>query len=306
MEFGICNCKFLSVDQIKEEQSENYVSFDRVSPLPPNKKDFLPTSINPDVPHWSIPGALAYVFISILAIIVLPNLAFIIYAVANAVPVSEWKDLVSNPYAILAAISATLPAHLLTLLAGWVLVTRNGRQPFFETLGWQWKNFGIWMCLLTTISLYAVALSIAALLGQQENELTRILSSSRAAVYVIALIATLTAPLVEEVVYRGVLYPAFRVKLGAPLSIFLVTFVFSLIHVPQYLPNYGTIIAITILSLTLTVIRAKTESLLPCVVIHTIFNGITSVLLIAEPFLPKTLAPDASKISSFLQLCLLQ
>jgi membrane protease YdiL (CAAX protease family) len=294
------------VNPIEEQQREDYVPLKMVAPLALDDRDFLPTTINPDAPHWNILSALGFVVISILAIVIFPNLAFICYALANAIPASEWKDLINNPNAILAAVLTTLPAHLLTILAGWILVTRNGRQPFFQTLGWRWKGFGFWACLFTTIGLYGVALLIAASFGEQENELTRILKSSRTVVYVVAFVATFTAPLVEEVVYRGVLYSAFRVKLSEPLAIFLVTLVFALIHVPQYLPNYGTIIVITILSLTLTLVRAKTGSLLPCVVIHTIFNGITSLLLIASPFLPKTLAPDEPTTGAILHLILLQ
>jgi membrane protease YdiL (CAAX protease family) len=290
------------VNPTEEKQRENYVSFKQSSPFTPNSRDLLPDTINPDSPHWNILGALGFVVVSILAIFIFPNLAFIAYALANSIPPSEWANLVNDPNAILAAVLTTLPAHLLTILAGWALVTRVRRQPFFQTLGWRWNGFGFWTCLLVTIGLYLVALLIAKSFGDQENELTRILKSSRAAVYVVAFVATFTAPLIEEVVYRGVLYPAFRVKLGAPLAVFLVTLVFALIHVPQYLPNYGTIIVITILSLTLTLIRAKTGSLLPCVVIHTIFNGITSLLLVAEPFLPKTLAPDEPTTGALLRM----
>ena len=294
------------MNSIEEQPRENYVSFDQASLLPPgdsNRQSLLPTVNNPDAPHWSVLTALGFVLVSILAIIIFPNLAFIGYALAKGVPTSEWKDLVSDPNAILAAVSMTLPAHLLTLLAGWWLVTRGGKQAFFQTLGWRWNGFGFWACLLMTFALYAVAIGIELLLGAQENELTRILQSSRAAVYIIAFVATFTAPLVEEVVYRGVLYPAFRVKLGQLPAVFLVTLVFALIHVPQYLPNYGTIIVITILSLTLTLVRAKTRNLLPCVMIHTIFNGITSLLLVTGPFLPKTLAPDEPTTGTLLRLC---
>ncbi|MEP6923091.1 MAG: hypothetical protein ABI954_01390, partial [Pyrinomonadaceae bacterium] len=163
------------MSQIEEQPRENYVSFDALSPLPPNNRDFLPSVINPDAPHWNILSALGFVIISILAIIIFPNLAFIVYALANSVPPSEWANLVNDPNAILAAIATTLPAHLLTILVGWMLVTRNGRQPFFQTLGWRWNGFRFWACLLTTIGLYGVAVVIANFFGEQENELTRIL-----------------------------------------------------------------------------------------------------------------------------------
>jgi hypothetical protein len=58
-----------------------------------------------------------------------------------------------------------------------------------------------------------------------------------------------------------------------------------LIHVPQYWPSYGVIATILLLSFTLTMIRARTGRLLPCFVIHLVFNGIQSVLIVLDPYL---------------------
>jgi hypothetical protein len=100
--------------------------------------------------------------------------------------------------------------------------------------------------------------------------------------------ATFTAPLVEEVVYRGILYSAFQKTFSVPWAIVAVTLMFAAVHFVQYWGSPGTIILICVLSLILTMIRVKTDSLLPCIIMHTIFNGIQSVALILEPYLPKT------------------
>jgi membrane protease YdiL (CAAX protease family) len=121
----------------------------------------------------------------------------------------------------------------------------------------------------------------------KENDFQQMLQSSRAAVYLVAFFATFTAPLVEEVVYRGVLYSAFQRRLGQDFRRVLVTVLFAAVHVPQYSknfdPDYGTIFTLLIVSLILTLIRVRAKSLLPCIVLHTIFNGAQSVLLILEP-----------------------
>ena len=271
----------------------NYVSFNQIPPpLPPHsvRRSLV---IEPNAPHWNWLSAVGILFLSILAIFIFPNIAFVVYAVANQIPPAEWSKLIEDPNAIVAALASTFPAHIFTLLAAWLLVTRIGKQSFWQTLGWRWNGFNFIYCFLITVGLYAVALGVAQFFPEQENSLTKMLESSRAAALVTAALATLTAPLVEEVVYRGVLYPAFRKSFGAGASVALVTLTFALIHVPQYWPSYGTIIAITMLSLTLTLVRAFTKNLLPCVVIHTIFNGITSILLIAQPYIEKSHAPDA-------------
>jgi len=122
--------------------------------------------------------------------------------------------------------------------------------------------------------------------------------------YLVAFFATFTAPIVEEVVYRGVLYSAFQKKFGLAASVIFVTLLFTIVHVPQYsvngVPDYASVITLLVLSLVLTLIRAKTGNLLPCIVLHTVFNGIQSLFLILEPFLPSsdTTTPD---VQGFIQ-----
>ncbi|MBA2606965.1 MAG: CPBP family intramembrane metalloprotease, partial [Acidobacteria bacterium] len=105
--------------------------------------------------------------------------------------------------------------------------------------------------------------------------------------YLVAFLATFTAPLVEEVIYRGILYSAFQKTFGVGLAILFVTIVFAAVHVPQYYPSYSTIFLICLLSLVLTLIRVWTGNLLPCIVLHTLFNGIQSLVLVLQSFLPQ-------------------
>jgi uncharacterized protein len=139
-------------------------------------------------------------------------------------------------------------------------------------------------------------MGVASLVGhyvpEQENDLIRILRSSRMAVYVVAFMATFTAPLVEEVVYRGVLYSAFQRSVGMPAAFVVVTLLFAIVHVPQYYPSYSTILLLTLLSVILTLMRAMSGNLLPSIILHTIFNGVQSILLIVQPMLVETQPPD--------------
>jgi membrane protease YdiL (CAAX protease family) len=234
-----------------------------------------------------------------MLMLVVSVFAILTYGIIKGFP-KDQAELIKDPNAIVINLAAILPIHLLTILAAWWLVTRGGKQPFLKTLGWSWsKNFGFWACLGVTIGMYMLAGLVIYVFGEQENELTRILKSSRTAVYITAFIAALTAPFAEEVVYRGVLYPPLERKFGVIPAIILITTIFAGIHVPQYLDydkmhlvsSYGTIIVICALSLVLTSIRAWTKSLLPCFVIHTIFNGIQAVLLVVEPYIPNSKAP---------------
>lgn len=231
--------------------------------------------------------AFLFWFFSVMLIVFVPAIFIIPYFISQNVPLTDTVLLTefakSDSTAIVIQIAAIIPAHLLTILLGWLIVTRGKQFSFLETLGWRSGGFAWWQYIAVLVGFGLIAVAVGNLMPEQENDLIRILKSSRTAVYFVATVAILTAPFVEELVYRGVLYSAFQRAMGVPAAFVLVTFLFALVHVPQYWPSFSTIILLTLLSVILTAIRVKTGNLLPCVIFHTIFNAIQSIILIIEP-----------------------
>jgi uncharacterized protein len=250
-----------------------------------------PRVIDPDNPHWSSGVAFVVWVVSVLAILIVPSM-FLLPYVLSVLPTDIATDEMmafarTDKTAIVIQVLAIIPAHLVTIALAWLVVTRFRRQPFFESLGWKPGGFRWWHYIAILVGFFVVVAVVQSIVPEQENELIRILKSSRTAVYIVAILATFSAPIVEEVVYRGVLFSAFQRTFGAAGAFFLVTALFAIVHVPQYMPSYSTIFLLTLLSLTLTAIRMYTGNLLPCVILHTLFNGLQSVLLVAEPYLRK-------------------
>jgi membrane protease YdiL (CAAX protease family) len=102
--------------------------------------------------------------------------------------------------------------------------------------------------------------------------------------YAVAVVATFSAPVVEEVIYRGILYSSIEKAMNTSLAVVIVTFLFAVVHYPQYWGDIGTIVALTAVSLVLTLVRVYTKNLLPCIVLHFVFNGIQTSILILEPW----------------------
>ena len=259
----------------------------------------------PNDPPWGILPGIGVWLASVLFIMIVPALFLLPYLATQRGSFLGKDELIefakTDPTSVFLQIVAILPAHLLTLLLAWLVVTRGRRYNFRETLGWQSGGFKWWHYVVVLGGFFLLAAVTSSVSPEQENDLTRMLQSSRAVVYVIAFIATFTAPMVEEVVYRGVLYSAFQRRLGIPVAFFLATFLFAVVHVPQYWPSYSTIFLLTVLSVTLTSIRLLSKNLLPCIILHTLFNGIQSVTLIAFPDgPPKTDLPE--QVSAILRL----
>jgi membrane protease YdiL (CAAX protease family) len=253
-----------------------------------------PPAHDPDNPPWGLWGALGVLVLSFVLMVVTQAFALIPYALRRGVRLDALPQFALNDAgAIFVQIVSIIPAHLLTLGLAWLLVTRAGRYPFFKMLGWEWgKGFTFWRCVGLAVLLYLVGLAILKFSGPTDNALERLIQSSRAAALATAVAATFTAPLVEELVFRGLLYSSLRRLVGAVWAVAVVFLLFALIHVPQYWPSYGVIATILLLSFALTMIRARTGRLLPCFVIHLIFNGIQCVLIVLEPYLKNYVEQD--------------
>lgn len=280
---------------------ENIESF-----IPNPRENQFTEEITPNNPHWHFVVAVAVWLASVGFIFVFQSVFVFSFLInremnANSVNVTDALEnlramnlttmLKEDPTLILIAISSVIVAHLLTILLAWIVVTKMGKVSFTDALGWKLNGFSVWKCFVIVAFFYFYAAGMSWLFGKQDNELKQILESSRNAVYIIAFMATFTAPLVEEVIYRGILYSAFRKSFGVVLAVTITTGLFAAVHVPQYYPDAATIITICVLSLVLTLLREKTGNILPCIVLHTIFNGSQSILLLLEPYLQSLLPP---------------
>lgn len=282
----IYNLAKLTLVQI-EDQLPNQ-AFNTVSPKPIERNE----SPTPNNPPWGVWTAVGVWVSSVLFILIIPSIFLLPYLATIRPPITDSDLLIefakSDPTAILLQILAVIPAHIFTLLLAWLVVTKWRTFSFRTTLGWKTGGITFWHYVLILVAFFGVAAAVGHFYPEQENDLLRILRSSRAAVYMVAFMATFTAPIVEEVVYRGVLFSAFQRTFGVPAAFLIVTFLFAVVHVPQYYPSYSTIFLLALLSITLTLLRVWSKNLLPCIVLHMLFNGVQSILLMIQPWLERT------------------
>jgi len=292
------------VENIDEQEPSLQPDIEEVSQV----RSVAELIISPDNPPWNGWVAIGYWILSVLFIVAVPAVFLFPYILSQHFDLTDRETLnkfiFSDPTAIVLQLAPVILAHILTLAAGWFIVTRARRYSFRTTLGWHMDGFRIWHAIVLTVAFYLFGFLMTSVFGKVDNDFEKLIEASRVAVYLVAILATFTAPLVEEVVYRGVLYSAFQRKFGLAASVIFVTLLFTIVHVPQYsvngVPDYASVITLLVLSLVLTLIRAKTGNLLPCIVLHTVFNGIQSLFLILEPFLPSsdTTTPD---VQGFIQ-----
>lgn len=76
-------------------------------------------------------------------------------------------------------------------------------------------------------------------------------------------------PFIEELFYRGIMYPAFKNKMNNSLAMLSSSLIWALFHNSQI----GLMVGSFILGIILSVTFEKTRSIIPCIILHSINNA---------------------------------
>jgi membrane protease YdiL (CAAX protease family) len=175
--------------------------------------------------------------------------------------------------------------------AAWILIPlflRQHQTRLRDAFGFRKSN--LFRALSLAVAVLIVVLPVALLLENgsaialekigwqpEEQDAVKLFTGAKlwpTGIY-LALFAVVIAPVAEEFIFRGVLFPFVR-QLGFPkLAWFGVSFLFALIHldVMIFIPLFA-------LALTLTWLYDKTDNLLAPIAAHSLFNAANLVILL--------------------------
>ncbi len=252
----------------------------------------------PQQPWWApwidVSVASGVWFSSVVLLLLVPvvyAIPYIVFRIVKLGPPSP-EALASDKMLIFLSVAGVLPTHALTFVLVWAVVTYAGRRPFWKNIDFGWPQnatpaMTTMLSIVLAIVLFSLAFAITMLYGQRKTDLDLLVESSIYSRFATAFVAVGTAPLIEELIYRGVLYKALERAAGVAIAVVLVSLLFAGVHVFQYRNNVAVIVVITLLSITLTVARAVSGKVLPSFIIHLVFNGIQSVLIVLGAFIDK-------------------
>ena len=254
-----------------------------------------PGSVDWWLPWLEVVKAVVVWIVSVLLLVFIPvmiALPYMIYKVVSSGAPSP-EAIQSDKTLLFLSVLGILPTHLITLAVTWMVVSEGGKRPFWKAVGFEWpegtnKKLATLLYVGLALGLLGLAWLATTLYGGEKTQLDLLIESSMPTRFATAFVALATAPLVEEVIYRGVLYPAIEKATSTVVAVGVVSLLFAGVHVVQYYNNISVIIAITVLSFTLTLSRAVTGKMLPAFIIHLVFNGIQSIFLALAPFVEKS------------------
>jgi membrane protease YdiL (CAAX protease family) len=161
-----------------------------------------------------------------------------------------------------------------------MLVVRTP-EPFWRAIGWREMRPGAGtgrasaVHFLTVGSVLALAVTfVGGFLKSKETLPIEELLQARVSMMLFAVLGVLVAPLVEETIFRGFLYPVIARRLGIAAGVLITGTLFGLTHAAQLWGGWGQIALLILVGVVLTGVRARTGTVTASYFVHLGYNGL--------------------------------
>lgn len=247
-------------------------------------------SAKPSLPEdlrisWSWPHFILFLFFGFASLIVVQGGFAIYYAPLHHF--SNQKDferfVLSKPAF---AIGSMVLWYTLIFLFLYVTLSVLRGFPFWRTLGWRklTRRGGLpqnpWLYFLAGCVLSVVVFIVTAKVQPPENVPIEELFRYKNTALLFMAMAVLVAPLVEETVFRGYLYPLFAKTFGVAFSVILTGVLFGLMHGAQLGWTWGLVLVLIIVGIIFTFARALTGSVFASFLLHLGYNSTIAAVTI--------------------------
>jgi len=226
------------------------------------------------------------------------------YSVYRHVSQKQLERVLDSDTKLLAGTTLTIFGLLILFLYVTLSLLRD--MPFWRTLGWKkLKSDPVtgkgkpWMYFLSGFGLsFFVALAGSGVKDVEHAPIQEFLKSRNGAMLLMAM-AVFVAPLAEETIYRGYLYPVlarivsstaqffgmespFAIRTGVVSSIFITGILFGLMHGPQLGHNWALVGLLMLVGVVFTFARAWTGTVFASFLLHLGYNSaiaLTSIIV---------------------------
>lgn len=138
-----------------------------------------------------------------------------------------------------------------------------------------WRLMAVWTIILIVVSVLLVILMSTIGIGTDNSKTESLQSQMTLLNFLIGFVsASIISPIYEEIFYRGFLYRFFSSRYGITVGMLLSSFIFMIVHIP----TFNTLPVNFVSGLIFAWVYQKTGSVIPCIIMHGLFNGIAVIL----------------------------
>ena len=234
-----------------------------------------PASLAVENPVWNGWDVLQIAGLALLSVLVL-QVVTLFAAKQFAYPHSPLRVVAQKP---ILAILAQLLAYIVVAIFMVLLVEGKYHVRFWQAIRWEWPRSKSFMLLGLGVLTVSLDLLSHFLPMPKTTPFEQFFDQPRDA-YLLLIFAVTLGPLMEEIFFRGFLYPVLARRLGIAWAVILTALPFGLIHSVQYGNAWSAVLVVFLVGVVLTTVRAVTKSVGASFLVHVGYNG-TLMLLAA-------------------------
>ncbi|HUO14282.1 MAG TPA: type II CAAX endopeptidase family protein [Verrucomicrobiae bacterium] len=170
------------------------------------------------------------------------------------------------------AIAAQFLAYIAIALFMIGLIEGKYHVRFWQAIRWNWPR-SAWKWLVGGVFLLLSINVIARFLPMPKTTPFDQFFLRERDAYLVSIFAVTLGPLMEELFFRGLLYPVLERRLGIFWGIVLTALPFGLMHMFQYGYAWGVVLLIFLMGVVVTIVRAKTGSVAASFLMHVGYNA---------------------------------
>ena len=260
--------------------------FSLAVPAPPASGQRFRRNLPEDVRvSWSWAHFIVFIFFAIGSFVVVQTALAIYYAPHRHLSQKQLEEYLLNKPQFLIGSNVLWDAAIFLFLYVTIGVLRG--LPFWSALGWKKLKSNLsggrrspWAFFLSGCGLAIfVFIASARVHGTENMPIQEILKNRNSAMLLMAM-AVLIAPLVEETVFRGYLYPLFAKSFGILPAIVLTGVLFGLMHGAQLGWTWGIVVLLILVGIVFTMARAYTGTVLASFLLHLGYNSMIAAATI--------------------------
>jgi membrane protease YdiL (CAAX protease family) len=259
------------------EESATTWSEERPSVAPLMTTEALPLLPRRDAfPPWSVWDVLAVLGFTVAAILLFSLLALLIGHMVTSKQHVSMSDLATNPIVVIGSQLAAYPVVILFMIA---LVGGKSDEKFWTAIHWNWPGPATLGFFLSGILFAAVVEFVSRWMPIPKSLPVDKFFSNAAGAYLMAAFGITLAPLLEELFFRGMLYPLLRRTWGVAAGVIVTGGSFACIHGIQLGWAWAPVLAIFVVGVVLTLVRERTDSVAASLLVHCGYNATLFALL---------------------------
>ena len=278
----------------------------------------IPYWQRPDVPDdlrisWSWVHFICFILFSFLSLVIVQTVLMIHYAPHGELSTKELQNyLLGIPQFV---VGTTVALFAIVFLFLYVTLAVLPGQPFWSSLGWKRWRPSYWPLGLRVLFFFILGAILSLLVSfvgshvpTPDNLPINELMKSRLGFFLMMGMAVAIAPLVEETLFRGYLYPllvrlistagqhfgaesAKATKASVSISIIVTGILFGLLHGAQLSWTWGIVSLLIFVGIVFTYVRARTGTVFASFLMHFGYNSLIAVISLFETHGFKNLPP---------------